>query len=301
MPPTQLSAIHPSPKRKRDPVPHIPLLNTTLWNTATPPLRGSPVPDSPRNAVADQLSGMTIQAIPMLPLTPTDDAVRKKPKLDMAGETARALVEKPLEGDSKSLDKSILDTSHTGNREADHGREIPATPQSGSQPQPQAQQPRFSSALATFAQPMIFGSPLNGASVQMFTAPKQRLGSKSRMSQPGPRNKSPSPPLSALTWKDEEITGHLVDPSTDPDDDGTGLNGIGFRPTPAIAYARAQKRRQQLMDWRAREARDARAKRSERRKRGVGAGTNSRESTVERESAAAKEVDNARRAVRFAI
>ncbi|MCJ1367180.1 hypothetical protein MMC16_006312 [Acarospora aff. strigata] len=72
-----------------------------------------------------------------------------------------------------------------------------------------------------------------------------------------------SPPLDHLTWRDSEITGHSP---TDPLDDGYGINGIGFRPTPAIAYARAQKRTQQIVEWRNREAREARQKRSERRR-----------------------------------
>jgi hypothetical protein len=105
--------------------------------------------------------------------------------------------------------------------------------------------------------------------------------------------------LSALTWKDSEITGHLADPTTDPDDDGTGLNGIGFKPTPALAYARLQKRRQQLNDWKLRETREARAKRSERRRRGI-RGTESRESTVERDISPIKQED-AKRSVKFAI
>src|SRR4051812_48903100 len=86
MPPTQLH--HPSPKRKRDQPPPAPLLNTALRPLSTPP-RGSPAPvsgaDSPRNAVADQLRSMTLiseAAISMLPLSPTDDLVHKKPKLD---------------------------------------------------------------------------------------------------------------------------------------------------------------------------------------------------------------------------
>jgi hypothetical protein len=53
------------------------------------------------------------------------------------------------------------------------------------------------------------------------------------------------------------------------------------------------------MEWRARETKEARAKRSERRRRGVG-GRVSREGTVERD-AAAQGSDVARRAVRFAI
>jgi hypothetical protein len=67
----------------------------------------------------------------------------------------------------------------------------------------------------------------------------------------------------ALTWHDDEITGHDPD---DPDDDGEGINGIGFKPTPAEAYARAQKRRAQMAEYRNREAREARKMRSERRR-----------------------------------
>ena len=52
------------------------------------------------------------------------------------------------------------------------------------------------------------------------------------------------------------------------DDDGEGINGIGFRPTAAIASARSEKRKQQVSEWRAREAREARQKRFERRRGG---------------------------------
>lgn len=72
--------------------------------------------------------------------------------------------------------------------------------------------------------------------------------------------------FSALTWQDSEITGHLA---LDPDDDLTGMNGIGFKPTPQIAYARAQARRRQVAEWKHREAREARARRAEARKRGM--------------------------------
>jgi len=82
---------------------------------------------------------------------------------------------------------------------------------------------------------------------------------------------APSPAeadVSAATWRDSEITGHLA---LDPDDDLTGMNGIGFRPTPQVAYARAQARRRQVAEWRNREAREARARRAETRRRGVAA------------------------------
>ncbi|TKA79298.1 hypothetical protein B0A49_01528, partial [Cryomyces minteri] len=50
------------------------------------------------------------------------------------------------------------------------------------------------------------------------------------------------------------------------EDDGTGINGIGYRPTPAVAYARSQRRKMQVHEWKVREAREARGRRMERRK-----------------------------------
>ncbi|KAI1634539.1 hypothetical protein F4809DRAFT_651798 [Biscogniauxia mediterranea] len=77
------------------------------------------------------------------------------------------------------------------------------------------------------------------------------------------------PVRAALTWHEDEIT--IYDPM-DEDDDGTGINGIGFKPTPAIAYARAQKRRQQLAEYKKREESEARAKRNQRRREQPGGG-----------------------------
>lgn len=71
------------------------------------------------------------------------------------------------------------------------------------------------------------------------------------------------PVRAALTWHDDEIT--VYDPN-DEDDDGVGINGIGFKPTPAIAYARTMKKRQQLAEYKKREEREARARRSHRRR-----------------------------------
>jgi hypothetical protein len=294
--PTQLA--HPSPKRKRDQPPPTPLLNTALaLRPASTPPRGSPAPssgaDSPRNAVANQLQGMTIAAIPMSPLTPTDEAIRKKPKLDAMR------VDSGTEPDSEITRKTHM-SCKGGNKldtfavlpRSDASRVIPETPQGA--------QPRLLPDIASFAQPTAFVSspaspaPQSHASTSFKSRAQNRPSSLLR-----PRNKSPSPPLSALTWQDSEITGHLADPATDPDDDGTGLNGIGFKPTPALAYARTQKRRQQLNEWKLRETREARAKRSERRRRGV-RGTPSRESTVERDIIPIKQVEN-KRSVKFAI
>ncbi|KAK2595556.1 hypothetical protein QQS21_006730 [Conoideocrella luteorostrata] len=71
------------------------------------------------------------------------------------------------------------------------------------------------------------------------------------------------PIRAALTWHEDEIT--IYDPDDD-DDDGTGINGIGFRPTPALAHARAMRRRQQITDYRKREEGEARARRNQRRR-----------------------------------
>jgi len=82
------------------------------------------------------------------------------------------------------------------------------------------------------------------------------------------RTRRGSPPLTGdedenpLTWHDSEITGHLL---SDPNDDGYGINGVGFRPTAAIAWTRSQKRQRQVADWKSREAREARERRKERR------------------------------------
>ena len=71
-------------------------------------------------------------------------------------------------------------------------------------------------------------------------------------------------PTPNLWWDDSEITGH--DPK-DPNDDGYGINGIGFLPTPAIANARLERRKKQVAEWKNREAKEARQKRSDRRRR----------------------------------
>ncbi|MCJ1454697.1 hypothetical protein MMC28_005050 [Mycoblastus sanguinarius] len=76
--------------------------------------------------------------------------------------------------------------------------------------------------------------------------------------------KSPPPPTPALWWTDTEITGHNPN---DPTDDGYGINGVGFIPTPTIANARAERRKKQVAEWKNREARDARQRRSDRRRK----------------------------------
>ncbi|KAJ5390124.1 uncharacterized protein N7496_001192 [Penicillium cataractarum] len=88
-------------------------------------------------------------------------------------------------------------------------------------------------------------------------------GSKQRLSPPP----SDVPLDDPFTWHDHEITGHNP---TDPTDDGYGINGVGFKPTAAMAWARSQKRQRQVAEWKSREAREAREKRRERRNESSG-------------------------------
>lgn len=146
-------------------------------------------------------------------------------------------------------------------------------------------------ALKNLVDPVIFkGSPVAKSKVSGIGDLKRAYPSINRLADSKSRSKkrSSTPPLStsvfsdamsedgedtaprivdperaALTWHDDEITGHDPD---DPDDDGEGINGIGFKPTSAEAYARSQKRRQQMKEYKNREAREARKNRIERRR-----------------------------------
>lgn len=123
------------------------------------------------------------------------------------------------------------------------------------------------------------GEPINHSpqrkkgkvSTSPATSPKAKHDSNPQLD---PRRRSKSPPLNSnpeenpFTWSDSEITGHL---GTDPDDDGDGINGLGFKPTPAEAWARSEKRKKQIAEWKSREARDARQLRREKRDSAVGA------------------------------
>ncbi|CAN8105183.1 unnamed protein product [Discula destructiva] len=152
-------------------------------------------------------------------------------------------------------------------------------------PSPTVIQPAQSDAVAQFSfDPAIFSSSPRPSpsklSAQPPPPPSNRAveAVKSRV-----RKRAGTPPLvgtstksgntenaevvepirAALTWHEDEIT--VYDPD-DEEDDGVGINGIGFKPTPAIAYARTMKRRQQMADYRKREEREARARRNLRRR-----------------------------------
>ena len=125
-------------------------------------------------------------------------------------------------------------------------------------PPPSSSGPPIGASQAVFqAQP----SPLP---LEIPETPRLRPVSSPTPPPSATKPKSPPPPSQALWWTDTEITGH--DPN-DPTDDGYGINGVGFLPTPAIANARSERRKKQVAEWKNREAREARQKRSDRRRR----------------------------------
>lgn len=148
--------------------------------------------------------------------------------------------------------------------------------------------------LTVMVSPLSFNIRDEAEAVQSSQAPVQFQHAHKTPPPPGQVSRK-SPPLASssdvnffdLTWQDSEITGHLA---LDPDDDLTGMNGIGFKPTPQVAYARAQARRKQVTEWKNREAREARARRAEGRRRGM----------VTRNEAARVSEGKAGRVVRFA-
>ncbi|MCJ1410097.1 hypothetical protein MMC19_004182 [Ptychographa xylographoides] len=99
--------------------------------------------------------------------------------------------------------------------------------------------------------PRFSASPPPMLSLHTFTSapnlPSTNLPTRTRPS-------SPPPPF--------------YSPQEDSTIENLGINGIGFRPTPAQSYARAQRRKQQVAEWKSREAKEARQRRIElRRKR----------------------------------
>ncbi|KKA27992.1 hypothetical protein TD95_003294 [Thielaviopsis punctulata] len=71
------------------------------------------------------------------------------------------------------------------------------------------------------------------------------------------------PIRAALTWKEEEIT--IYDPD-DKDDDGVGMDGVAFEPTPELAKIRERKRKAQLAAYQKQLDNDARANRRNKRR-----------------------------------
>lgn len=274
-----------TPKRKRSILPTAAKnLSPSLLDTDLPgaPLLGEDgTCGSPRTRVAYRFQGLDIEG----------DAISK---LDLKGSSS---MDSASEEDPSRKRAKLLE---------DEAVEIPETPQAlearfGSHHKEERSQ-NFEGSLQRNDEPgpVIFkglGPQSKNSSSKLaraYPSINRLADSKSRG-----RKRMSSPPLSgsfdaslidsevtivdpdraALTWHDDEITGH--DPS-DPEDDGEGINGIGFKPTPAEARARAERRRQQMAEYKSREMREARAKRSERRRGGANVTASSKEEAARR-------------------
>lgn len=253
--------VYSSPKRKRDAaeparslpssIPLTPGLNTDLPVQSVPEDEGTqPGDGSPRTAVAGRFQNLHIQSTGIkLDFGRRDDGEASQKK--------SRLMEQDHDTTENFDNDSTVHASSTPKRQAAEGPEESS----------KAAATEEVEDLATIEVPVAPHPSSEAIQDSSLTPPnplKQPAPAKDQTCAP----RSP-PPADSLTWQDSEITGHAP---TDPLDDGYGINGIGFRPTPAVAYARAQKRTQQIQDWRNREAREARQRRSERR-RGIGHGT----------------------------
>ena len=274
-PPAAASDI--SPKRKRaisDPttptIPFAPELNIhNISRTPSPPSTREPYiarisgADSPRTSVAHKFENLQIRP-----------AIRPAFVFGAGGRSGSGGAShadqgvKRARGAELSLDRKLGSLSMTGQRIQDV--EIPETPQP---PQTQVDSRTTPRPLPDWkASPRPTNAKLLPTARRRVSSPPQPTGvlaSAASITAATPADLQPLVgDFSDLVWHDFEITGHLVDPRTDPEDDGYGINGIGFKPTPATAWHRSQRRRQQITEWRAREAREARQQRARSRARG---------------------------------
>ncbi|KFY44219.1 hypothetical protein V495_03579 [Pseudogymnoascus sp. VKM F-4514 (FW-929)] len=259
-----------SPKRKRDEKPHSPQSRVTSRRLDTLPEKqmlsaGDDIDSevqTPRSKVAHSFGGLEIEG--------TGGVSR----LDLLGTYGTP---KPNNDDPKKQAKSVQNGV----------KEIPETPQASSNIfSGPAGAIKFDGKgpLDIQENRVIFhGTSSTYTPTTLSTTLPSRPSQKQPVSPPSPDPRprqfspAPSPPVTpesslsqesaSLHWEESEITGH--DPS-DPEDDGEGINGVGFKPTAAIARARAERRRKQLADYKSREdkdARDARARRIAMRRR----------------------------------
>ncbi|KAB5518119.1 hypothetical protein GE09DRAFT_514116 [Coniochaeta sp. 2T2.1] len=274
-----------TPKRKRsqreDDDIELPSFTTATFspaNIALPP--SSPTEDgstSPRSKVAHRFRSLAIgrprafaeqHATARFVLAPRDVTV--------------TIPETPQPGSRNTISDAVQDDV-----EMDYGaRKRVKLPQDGDlEPDTAVDKvlPRIPQTRPRSKTPPVFAIERPGTPPLKKSIPTTQPASTDRPSPPPPSLQPtpafqwpPSPPDTAdsteaitvafrasMTWHEDEIT--IYDPD-DSDDDGTGINGIGFKPTAAVAYARGVKRKQQLAEYRKREEREARARRSQRRR-----------------------------------
>ncbi|KAF4556173.1 Hypothetical protein D9617_1g080480 [Elsinoe fawcettii] len=272
-----------SPKRKRQ----APLTSTS---SADPAESTPPATDSPRTQVASRFQNLEIQETPLqfrmnvdtsdsdhsgsprkrqrrtshlsTSSTPTPEkTLQLRPKAAHTSNRPRQtsqpeLPSSPPISPSQAMQPSPLPFDPT---------ELPSTPSRTPKPSPSKIPP---AAHAAPVSPVGLSAVLSTATTNgtKATTPQK---SKKRLSPPSQaQGLDSSSPAQMAFWQPKEITGHIIDTSTPDDSDGLGINGIGFQPTAAGLEVRRAKRRQQISEWRAREAKEDRRKRFEKRRGG---------------------------------
>ncbi|KAI6832049.1 hypothetical protein KC340_g7324 [Hortaea werneckii] len=247
--------------------------------------------DSPRSKVAERLQTLEIhqQHQPQQAARPSQQEdgrpskrLKRQSSIDPEPSDLGNSAETISTLDARSISKATFFNSH-----ANLVPEIQETPDWRSQ----GSNDPFKNSITTHSG-MENGLDLAVPSIQVIkTSPRKRLASPPPpISSPKPSSASKKPtrtdsatssPSSnqdtssyllnddptSLTWQDDETTGHELD-ANDPGDDGLGINGIGFRPTPAEAEARSQRRKKQIANWKAQEAKEARQRRMDKRRGG---------------------------------
>lgn len=286
IPSTRMNSSSPaqSPKRKRsddsDNPPEHELNNNAK---ATNDMQNEQIPEasSPRMGVAEKLKDLNLRPVKGAGLfTKEQSAPRKRLKKTAPPSTSRVVVEIPFRS-TKDLSRPLESSDEIGET---RDCRVKGTDFSSTSPA-QTTDPGRASRTFQITGDSIKVAPRTPSPTPYIDPDLTPLDSPvadplNRSVSPLPVREDLTPDQAALTWQEDEITGHEIDAAAE--DDGEGINGIGFKPTPAIAYARQQKRKQQVNEYKTREAREARQKRLQRRR-----------------GAAMEALDEAKRMVRF--
>ncbi|KAK3697606.1 hypothetical protein LTR37_017344 [Vermiconidia calcicola] len=253
----------------------------------------APESNSPRTKIAEKLKDLDLRQVPPANLRSNENHGVKRKRLKRnhtiqeISPTESAVTETPQQ--IRSLQREGSNLSHNEVGETTDCRTKTAS-------SPPAPVECFATRNGSPGVPVITRAETPSALQSLAGTDTESLGLSPSFEDLVDRSVSPLPQTEdltseqiALTWQDDEITGHELDPGGE--DDGEGINGIGFRPTPAMAYARQQRRRQQVNEWKAREARDARQRRIERRRGSSGGDAGIAQGTLD---------TGDKRAVRFA-
>ena len=225
---------------------------------------------SPRSFVAERLGELKLHHFRGRAEGVNGDKAGKYKRVRVATRTENGIEEEHGTQSGESLKPQIgqprlKSPPPAGYRSA--GAEIEETPQALGASTPSISSQSSGSSMSP-APRRISNTAISPPMERSSSLPAAPTKSQSQIHFDSPTFRSSTSEAQPKTLKSLETTDHEPDEEVlDPDDDGTGINGIGFKPTPAMAWQRTQKRKQQIQEWRAREAREARQKRSERRNR----------------------------------